>query len=102
MRYLGHPATHIGLLAASLVSGETLTPIHESGRCAIRGSCGGGGFFTPEKPCPDNGLARQPDDDVRKQLVDLCGPKWNTGPICCESGQVWIRYLSSVKFANNI
>jgi hypothetical protein len=21
-------------------------------------------------------------------LVELCGPKWNTGPVCCEAEQV--------------
>jgi Niemann-Pick C1 protein len=73
----------------SLVSGEAYTPKHEAGRCSIRGSCGGGGFFSPALPCPDNGLAREPEEDVRKQLVEICGPKWNTGPVCCEADQVW-------------
>lgn len=72
----------------SLSSGEAYTPKHEAGRCAIRGSCGGGGIFSPALPCPDNGIAKEPDDDLRKQLVGICGEKWNTGPICCESDQV--------------
>ncbi|KAN0119669.1 multidrug efflux transporter AcrB transmembrane domain containing protein [Hyaloscypha variabilis] len=71
-----------------LVSGEAYTPKHEAGRCSIRGSCGGGGFFSPALPCPDNGLAREPEEDVRKQLVEICGPKWNTGPVCCEADQL--------------
>ena len=36
----------------------------------------------------DNGLAEEPDKDLRNQLVDLCGPKWNDGPICCTKEQV--------------
>jgi Niemann-Pick C1 N terminus len=72
----------------SLASGEAYTSKHEAGRCAIRGSCGGSGFFSPALPCLDNSLAKEPDDDVREQLVGICGEKWNTGPICCESDQV--------------
>ena len=77
-----------GLWTASLVSAEAYTPKHEAGRCAIRGTCGKQSLFSPELPCPDNDLAKEPEDDVRKQLVGICGPKWNTGPICCESEQV--------------
>jgi Niemann-Pick C1 protein len=73
------------LLALNLVSAGSK---HEAGRCSIRGTCGKDSFFGPELPCPDNGLAAEPDDDVRKQLVELCGPKWNTGPVCCEGKQV--------------
>jgi Niemann-Pick C1 protein len=75
-----------------LVSGVAYTPKHEAGRCSIRGSCGSSGFFSPALPCPDNGLAREPEDDVRKQLVDICGPKWNTGAVCCEAEQVYLAY----------
>ncbi|KUJ12254.1 multidrug efflux transporter AcrB transmembrane domain-containing protein [Mollisia scopiformis] len=83
---LRHFACLAGLL--SLASGELYTPKHEAGRCAIRGSCGGSGFFAPPLPCPDNGLAKDPEADVRKQLVDLCGPKWNSGSVCCEGSQL--------------
>jgi Niemann-Pick C1 protein len=76
------------LLGLASVNGEAYTPKHEAGRCAIRGSCGGGGFFSPALPCLDNGLAKEPEDDVRKKLVDLCGSKWKTGPVCCEADQV--------------
>ncbi|KAF8862201.1 multidrug efflux transporter AcrB transmembrane domain-containing protein [Acephala macrosclerotiorum] len=75
-----------GLL--SLASAELFTPKHEAGRCAIRGNCGGGGFFAPPLPCPDNGPAEDPEDDVRQQLVEICGPKWKTGPVCCEGSQL--------------
>lgn len=91
MGRLWHPAVALALLATSIVCGEPYTPKHEAGRCSIRGTCGKEGFFGPELPCPDNGLASEPEDDVRKHLVELCGPKWNTGPVCCEGKQVWIN-----------
>lgn len=81
-------AVTAGILAGNVVVGEPYTPKHEAGRCAIRGSCGSGGWFSPALPCLDNGLAKDPEDDVRKQLVELCGAKWNTGPVCCEADQV--------------
>jgi Niemann-Pick C1 protein len=88
MRRLGQPAAIAGLLGITLVAGEALTPIHEAGRCSIRGSCGKGGWFSSKLPCPDNGLAEEPEDDVRKQLVEICGAKWNSGPVCCTGDQV--------------
>ena len=80
--------TAIALLSAHEGSCDPYTPIHEAGRCSIRGTCGKKSFFGKELPCPDNGLAEEPEDDVRKQLVDLCGPKWSTGPVCCTGDQV--------------
>ena len=65
-----------------------LTEKHEAGRCAIRGQCGKQSFFGGELPCPDNGLARKPDADTRKKLVDICGDAWSEGDVCCESAQV--------------
>ena len=88
MRPFWPSASIAGLLTASLVSGEAYTPKHEAGRCSLRGNCGKSSFFGPELPCADNGLATEPEDEVRKQLVDICGPKWNTGPVCCEGEQV--------------
>ncbi|ROV90169.1 hypothetical protein VSDG_08769 [Cytospora chrysosperma] len=77
------------LALASLGEADQLyTPKHEAGRCAIRDHCGKKSFFGKELPCVDNGLAEEPDQDLRKQLVDLCGPKWNDGPVCCTSDQV--------------
>ncbi|KAK2074748.1 hypothetical protein P8C59_008931 [Phyllachora maydis] len=78
------------LLLAALqgVIGAVLTPKHEAGRCAIRDHCGSKSFFGGQLPCLDNGLAEQPDDGLRQQLVDLCGPKWESGPVCCTSDQV--------------
>lgn len=85
----------------SIISAEPYTPIHEAGRCAIRGTCGKKSFFGSELPCPDNDVAREPESAVRKQLVGLCGPKWSEGPVCCESAQL-DALESNLKKANNI
>lgn len=69
------------------------TQVHEKGRCAIRGQCGKKSFFGGELPCPDNGLAQEPDDDVRKKLVTICGDSWSEGPVCCDDKQVSGRRL---------
>jgi Niemann-Pick C1 protein len=88
MGRLWHSVVGIAVLSASIVTSELYTPKHEAGRCAIRGGCGRKPFFGSKLPCPDNGLAKDPEDDVREQLVELCGPKWSTGPVCCEKEQV--------------
>lgn len=86
------------LVLATLGEADQLyTPKHEAGRCAIRDHCGKKSFFGKELPCVDNGLAEDPDQDLRKQLVDLCGPKWNDGPVCCTSDQV--RFVVPQKHA---
>ena len=76
------------LLASSLASAKSLTPEHEPGRCAFRGHCGKQSFFGKELPCVDNGLAKDPDEELRKELIELCGDKWSEGPVCCELDQV--------------
>ncbi|KKA30628.1 hypothetical protein TD95_000858 [Thielaviopsis punctulata] len=77
-------------LAAADVSpaGSPLTPVHEAGRCAMRGQCGSKSWFGKQLPCVDNGLAKDPDAETRAMLVDLCGPQWSSGPICCTTEQV--------------
>lgn len=74
-----------------LAEGET--KIHEKGRCAIRGHCGKKSFFGGDLPCPDNGLAEQPDATVRRKLVALCGSKWEEGAVCCKEEQVGFYLL---------
>ena len=71
-----------------------LTGKHEAGRCAIRGQCGKQSFFGSELPCPDNGLAKEPDAETRKKLVNICGDAWSEGDVCCESAQVTISFTS--------
>ena len=92
MRSLGAVAAILGVgslaLQPLLVGAQGVTKIHEKGRCAVRGNCGKQSFFGRELPCPDNGLAHQPEDAVRQKLVNLCGSKWAEGPICCRDEQV--------------
>ncbi|EEP76462.1 hypothetical protein UREG_01311 [Uncinocarpus reesii 1704] len=80
----------VGLAAvqssSAFMEGETKR--HEKGRCAIRGHCGKKSFFGGQLPCPDNDLAREPEDKVRDKLVSLCGEKWSHGPVCCEDEQI--------------
>ncbi|EYE92084.1 sphingolipid transporter NCR1 [Aspergillus ruber CBS 135680] len=89
------------LSSSSLVFAEGETNIHEEGRCAIRGHCGKQSFFGGELPCPDNGLAEKPETPVRKKLVDLCGSKWEEGPVCCLEEQV-DALASNLKLAESI
>lgn len=78
----------LGILVPTLVGAQGETKIHEKGRCAIRGHCGKQSIFGGELPCPDNDLARQPDDTAREKLVNICGSKWSEGPVCCREEQV--------------
>ncbi|KAI1178001.1 patched family-domain-containing protein [Nemania sp. FL0916] len=82
----------IGAAAALLVTrsaaDELFTPKHEAGRCALRGHCGSKGFFGKPLPCVDNGLAKTPDDDLAKEIEELCGPKWKDSKVCCDSEQL--------------
>jgi Niemann-Pick C1 protein len=93
-----------GLLLTTLsspVAATSYTPKHEPGRCAIRGHCGSKSFFGAQLPCVDNGLAHEPDDKLREDLVSLCGPKWKEGPVCCNAEQV-DALRSNLKTANQI
>jgi Niemann-Pick C1 protein len=76
----------LGLLP--FAKADLLTPIHESGRCAIRGQCGKQSFFGGELPCLDNEKAKEPSSEVKEKLVGLCGSKWNDTAVCCEEEQV--------------
>ncbi|CEL05486.1 Putative Patched sphingolipid transporter [Aspergillus calidoustus] len=89
----------LSLLPQSIAQGET--KIHEAGRCAIRGHCGKQSFFGGELPCPDNGLAEQPEATVREKLVNLCGDKWKDGPVCCKEEQI-DALSSNLKLAEGI
>lgn len=83
-------AAAAGLLLAGpgTAAAELYTPKHEAGRCALRGHCGSQSFFGAQLPCVDNGLAEEPDAELREQLTGLCGPKWSSGPVCCNGEQV--------------
>lgn len=69
------------------------TPIHEAGRCAIRGQCGKKSLFGGNLPCVDNGLAKDADASSRQKLVSLCGDKWSNTPVCCDEEQVRPSFL---------
>jgi Niemann-Pick C1 protein len=92
MRGLRFTLLSLVVSTGSTALAQGVTKIHEKGRCAIRGHCGKKSFFGGELPCPDNGLAREPDDDVREKLVGLCGSKWKEGWVCCEDEQVRSPY----------
>ncbi|RVX70487.1 hypothetical protein B0A52_05986 [Exophiala mesophila] len=86
---LAAATTLLCLLSLPLLSTASLaTPLHESGRCAIRGSCGKQGLFGSNLPCPDNEKASAPSEVERKKLVDLCGPRWAETDVCCDESQL--------------
>lgn len=95
MRLSFHLLPHLLLASSAIATASPPTAIHEAGRCAVRGHCGKQGFFGKDLPCPDNGLAEQPADDVRKKLVSICGDKWAEGPVCCAEEQVRLRYCGA-------
>ena len=70
------------------------TTAHESGRCALRGQCGKKSLFGGELPCPNNGLAAEPDQETREKLVDICGPQWEDGDVCCNGDQVSCPFIT--------
>ncbi|KAF2139411.1 uncharacterized protein K452DRAFT_289969 [Aplosporella prunicola CBS 121167] len=76
------------LTAVALGKDDGLNQKHEKGRCAIRGHCGSQGFFGPQLPCPDNGLAETPEAEVRKKLVSICGESWADTDVCCTGEQL--------------
>lgn len=92
--------TTISILILNAFAKEVnLTEKHEAGRCAIRGQCGKQSFFGSELPCPDNGLAREPDADTRKKLLAICGDAWSEGDVCCETAQVMISFMGPRDFS---
>ncbi|KAJ5112750.1 NPC intracellular cholesterol transporter 1-related protein 1 [Penicillium argentinense] len=104
MRQLGFLAAVVGLGSLAwqpLAAAQGETKIHEKGRCAIRGHCGKKSIFGGELPCPDNGLAKEPEDPVRQKLVNLCGSKWEQGPTCCLEEQI-DALSSNLKLAEGI
>lgn len=76
------------LLFITVLADDGLAQKHEKGRCAIRGHCGSDGFLGPQLPCPDNGLAKRPDAELKESLVDICGDKWCDSDVCCNSEQL--------------
>ncbi|KAJ7507523.1 patched family-domain-containing protein [Mycena galericulata] len=57
------------------------------GHCAMRASCGA--TVVKPLPCPYDGPAVEPEDaEARALLVDVCGPEYAEGPVCCTSDQL--------------
>src|ERR1700761_4488604 len=81
-------AAFASVASLPLASSSIPTPLHEAGRCAIRGHCGKQGFFGSDLPCPDNGKAAPPSDTVCEKLVNLCGAQWQDTDVCCGEEQV--------------
>lgn len=88
-------------VAAAAASESPWTSRHEAGRCAIRGQCGKQSLFGKELPCPDNGLAEDPTDEVRAKLVSICGDEWSDGKVCCQDDQLDVL-KSNLDTANSI
>jgi len=86
---------------ARSADGPDLTIKHEAGRCAIRGECGKQSFFGRQLPCPDNGPAEEPTDELRKELVSLCGEEWAESKVCCTTEQVG-TLKSNLETANRL
>ncbi|KAI5370601.1 putative Sterol-sensing domain, protein patched/dispatched [Septoria linicola] len=81
--------------------GPSWTVQHEAGRCAIRGQCGKQSLFGKELPCPDNGLAEDPSEQVRDKLVSICGEQWRDSKVCCQEDQLDVL-KSNLDTANSI
>ena len=88
-------------LVPSVLADPATTPIHEPGRCAVRGHCGKTSFFGKQLPCPDNNKAQEPNSTLREKIIDLCGPKWSEGNVCCNEEQV-DSLASNLKLPRNI
>lgn len=100
---LGAAPALVAALASA--SASPYTPKHEAGRCAFRGQCGKQSFFGKELPCVDNDLAKDPDAELRKELVDLCGAEWGEGPVCCTLEQVRLMFfvcLNILRMSNSV
>jgi hypothetical protein len=87
----------VGLLGTLLFGGALATAtttaaapaMHERGRCAVRGSCGGTNPWDPQIPCADNGRAAAPEEGLRAALVEVCGEAWGeVEEVCCAAEQV--------------
>ncbi|KZT19295.1 multidrug efflux transporter AcrB transmembrane domain-containing protein [Neolentinus lepideus HHB14362 ss-1] len=75
------------------MGGQYVVTTAGSGRCAMRGSCGTKGWFGKPLPCPYDGPALDPEDqEARSLLMDVCGPEYAEGPVCCTQDQVETLY----------
>ncbi|KAJ3998282.1 patched family-domain-containing protein [Lentinula boryana] len=57
-------------------------------RCGMRDTCGSKTLFGKQLPCPYDGPPKEPSSSTRKLLLDVCGPEFYTGPVCCTFDQL--------------
>ncbi|KAF5393839.1 hypothetical protein D9757_000230 [Collybiopsis confluens] len=70
------------------VNAVTAAMSDPSQQCGMRDTCGSKSIFGKQLPCPDDGPPKQPDSSTRAILRDICGPEFESGPVCCTQGQV--------------
>ncbi|WVR08155.1 hypothetical protein IAU60_005201 [Kwoniella sp. DSM 27419] len=64
-------------------------PRRGQGVCAMRGSCGRMSMFGAELPCPDEGDATAPDQELLDLMSSVCGPSYTLpSAVCCTYDQV--------------
>ncbi|KAK4687526.1 hypothetical protein P7C73_g2603, partial [Tremellales sp. Uapishka_1] len=64
-------------------------PRRGEGICAMRGSCGRASLFGADLPCPDDGDATVPDDELLSLLTSVCGPSYTLpSSVCCTYDQL--------------
>ncbi|KAE9399012.1 hypothetical protein BT96DRAFT_1019765 [Gymnopus androsaceus JB14] len=57
-------------------------------RCGMRDTCGSKSIFGKQLPCPYDGPPKEPDSQTRKLIRDVCGPDFDSVPLCCTQDQV--------------
>ncbi|TFK27057.1 multidrug efflux transporter AcrB transmembrane domain-containing protein [Coprinopsis marcescibilis] len=58
------------------------------GRCAMRGHCGVNSEGRGPLPCPDDGPPTELNTRAQHLLAEVCGPEFESGPVCCSQDQV--------------
>ncbi|KAI9176158.1 niemann-Pick type C- protein 1 [Blastocladiella emersonii ATCC 22665] len=64
-------------------------PSTGQGRCVMYGQCGRKSAFSPPLNCPVDLPAVEPaSPDFRARLVQKCGARYASGPVCCDAAQL--------------
>ncbi|WWD20224.1 hypothetical protein CI109_104700 [Kwoniella shandongensis] len=64
-------------------------PRRGPGVCAMRGSCGRLSMFGAELPCPDDGDATAPEQELLDLMSSVCGPSYTLpSSVCCTYDQL--------------
>ncbi|KAF9580140.1 hypothetical protein BGW38_003335 [Lunasporangiospora selenospora] len=75
-------------LADGLTTLASSQDVHKEGYCVMRDNCGSKRMFGKQLPCPYNGPAIEPDQELRELLVSTCGPSFENSKACCSQDQV--------------